>query len=272
MTAAMLSLGATVVSVEPQHDLAMMINATAELNCWSARSTVLNTRACALQDDSGCMGLHPIDKYAWRRGGGVWWPAILPAVHGTRLDHVLFSGLRRESTPLPLHLDLIKADGDGPEGLWLDALYDLIDAGTVSLGAAVLEGNHLKPETLARLQSINFDVYRVDSGVGTHGTDKRRLLTPDGWDLFSPSGTIARIDRVRSLARDPLEHEMFAVVRNSASASALRAHGRTHPHLTPPTHHCKHTNAAHDSHAGIVPQRCRTRSARCGICSASDAT
>ena len=65
------------------------------------------------------MGLHPIDKYAWKRGGGVWWPAILIAVHGTRLDHVLFSGLRRENTPLPLHLDFVKADGDGPEGLWL---------------------------------------------------------------------------------------------------------------------------------------------------------
>ena len=46
VTTAMLSTGATVVSVEPQSDLASAVRETAALNCWSSRSTVFNAFAC----------------------------------------------------------------------------------------------------------------------------------------------------------------------------------------------------------------------------------
>lgn len=47
MTAYMLSLGAHVVSVEPQPDLAQAVRETAILNCWANKSIVFNSFACA---------------------------------------------------------------------------------------------------------------------------------------------------------------------------------------------------------------------------------
>eukprot|EP00966_Prymnesium_polylepis_P073333 1702611-Prymnesium_polylepis.2 len=54
MTAHMLSLGAHVISVEPQPDLAAAVRETALLNCWTERSLVLNSFACE-HANSNCM-------------------------------------------------------------------------------------------------------------------------------------------------------------------------------------------------------------------------
>ena len=43
----MLQMGATVIAVEPQPDLAKALLETVELNCWADRATVVNARACA---------------------------------------------------------------------------------------------------------------------------------------------------------------------------------------------------------------------------------
>mmetsp|Transcript_22197 Transcript_22197/g.56873 ORF Transcript_22197/g.56873 Transcript_22197/m.56873 type:complete len:113 (-) Transcript_22197:26-364(-) len=36
-------------------------------------------------------------------------------------------------------------------------------------------------------------------------------MTSRGWDGYSPSGTLGRLDRVRRLERDALEEELFSV-------------------------------------------------------------
>ena len=46
-TAYMLQLGALVVSIEPQPDLARAVQETVTLNCWAERATVVNARACS---------------------------------------------------------------------------------------------------------------------------------------------------------------------------------------------------------------------------------
>ena len=208
MTTAMLSLGATVVSVEPQADLAAAINATAKLNCWAARSTVINARACGAGWGKSCLATKRLG-HVWRSGGGVPRTVALPPVPGVPIEAILFAGLGLGERPAqgPLHIDFIKADGDGPEGSWLRAIDHLLARGVVSLGAIVLEGNGLPSFTLQHFdQQHGFDVYRIDTGF-----DKRRLITSTGWDAFSPRGTIGTLDRVRSLERDALEEEMLNV-------------------------------------------------------------
>ena len=64
-SALMLSLGAHVVSAEPQGDFAAAINETAALNCWSARSVVHN--AFVVAGSSGGE-LRPITRANWRAG------------------------------------------------------------------------------------------------------------------------------------------------------------------------------------------------------------
>ena len=68
----MLSLGAHVVSVEPQPDLALAVKETAQLNCWEGRSKVLNAFAC-IKEKERCMRerFSPDVSYGrgWRWGG-----------------------------------------------------------------------------------------------------------------------------------------------------------------------------------------------------------
>ena len=52
MSSYMLDLGAHVISVEPQVDLAAAVRATAALNCWEDRSIVFNNFACSCSNSS----------------------------------------------------------------------------------------------------------------------------------------------------------------------------------------------------------------------------
>ena len=162
----MLYWGATVVSVEPQRDLAAAINASVELNCWSDRAIVINARACFCtgcrrarswrayrEAHDACMrpsGVEP-PPGPWRQGGGYWGKA-LAGVGGVSLDDVLFAGLQQRGAQTTPHIELIKADGDGPEGGWLHSILELLEGGYLSLTAMVLEGNHIAPSTLLGFQ------------------------------------------------------------------------------------------------------------------------
>ena len=55
-TYAMLSLGATVVSIEPQQDFVNVIRQTAKLHCWENRSIVLHAFACPCSLPWGARG------------------------------------------------------------------------------------------------------------------------------------------------------------------------------------------------------------------------
>ena len=90
-------------------------------------------------------------------------------------------------------IDLLKMDADGPEGGWMERLEQLLSSGAaLRVRTIIVEGSNLKPATLQLLQSKhNYTVLRLDEH------DERRAITRQGWDAYSPSGTIARLDRFR---------------------------------------------------------------------------
>tara|TARA_B110001452_G_scaffold219221_1_gene191194 strand:- start:191 stop:703 length:513 start_codon:yes stop_codon:yes gene_type:complete len=82
-------------------------------------------------------------------------------------------------------------DADGPEGSWLNELDQLITAGKLRVGGLVVEGSNLDPMVLQRFQMVHgYTFFRLDVN------DNRRHITPTGWDARSPSGTLARLDRL----------------------------------------------------------------------------
>ena len=91
MTSYMLSLGAHVVSIEPQPDLAAAVNETALLNCWSDRSTVHNAFACApppAMRFGHCMSAKAV-RGGWRMGGATPREGAQTLVSGMPVDVIL---------------------------------------------------------------------------------------------------------------------------------------------------------------------------------------
>lgn len=212
-TAYMLQLGASVVAVEPQPDLARALDETATLNCWSRQTTVINARACsnyslpselklclAPENTSNCNL-----QSGWRMGDA---ESQLSKAYGSRcaqahdlpstvsglpLESILrLAGSSPTSSSRPV-IDLIKMDGDGPEGRWLQEIEALIDAGSLVVRTMIVEASFVRPALFQRLQRVHsYTFYRLDAH------DARRFLTRDGWDAYSPPGTFARLDRYAS--------------------------------------------------------------------------
>jgi len=204
----MLALGASVVSVEPAADLARVANETVHLNCWANRSRVIN----AFADAAPYAGPQRAAHLGWRLGGRP--PRLkhwLPRSPSIFIDDVLATDVpadpKHSLIAGPRHFDLIKLDGDGPEGSWMSRLDILLRNRTITVGAIILEASNLSPETMYAFQNDHgFAVYRLDMH------DDRRFIDSHGWDAYSPApGTIARLDRLRKLKRDQFEDELFGV-------------------------------------------------------------
>lgn len=221
MSLFMLALGANVTSVEPASDFADAIGESARLNCWGERHRALNAFACERDDRGnkrGCMR-HRRAWNGYRAGGGgreglrdklreTPGMTIAEILTGTAADGELPSPAK----PTRIHYDLLKLDGDGPEGTWMRAIDRLMSARRISVSSILLEGNNLDEATMVRFQSRHgFHIYRLDEA------DHRRHMTPDGWDDFSPKGSILNLTRSSSSgvgrvwARDALEEEIFGV-------------------------------------------------------------
>ena len=233
-TAMMLQLGATVTSVEPQTDLAWATRKTAELNCWGARSTVHNARACVPPEYGGVRScFEPVnastcDVGGWRWGSG---PSAITKQHGA--DCARATGLPETVGGVdlvallldtarappgggagPRELDLLKMDADGPEGVWLRLLEQLASEGKLSVGAIIVEGSHLEPTVLRKLDVTHgYTTYRLDEH------DSRRLISRDGWDAYSPPGTYGRLERLAEQHK-PQDAQL---VKYSISAAMRRA-------------------------------------------------
>ena len=66
---------------------------------------------------------------------------------------------------VPVHYDLLKLDGDGPEGGWMRALDTLLSTRAIKVDSITLEGNHLDEITMSRFQRAHgFQAYRLDIG------------------------------------------------------------------------------------------------------------
>ncbi|KAL3922047.1 MAG: hypothetical protein SGPRY_004697, partial [Prymnesium sp.] len=137
-TSYMLQLGAHVVSVEPQPDLARALMETVQLNCWSNRSVVLNALACGSNSSKRCMGATDVSECA--RGWRMTYPVkdsrcarkhgLPDTVYGVTLEDIIFhtSPLARaqlEQSKM-VTLDFVKMDADGPEGEWLATIESYI--------------------------------------------------------------------------------------------------------------------------------------------------
>ena len=230
MTAYMLAMGSHVISVEPATDLAAAIEETAVLNCWSPRSVVVNRFACTGKRDSPCPNPTWPTKMGHRAGGRP--EGVQHQVAGVQLQELLLGqGLAAKAWPSlprsppahPAHFDLIKMDGDGPEEGWLLGTAALIESGAITVGTITFEASaftSFSPKTLRRYQrTLGYNVLRLDFA------DDRRFLGARGWDLFSPNGTTARLDRFGALPRDSVEEELFSV-------RAMRHVWRAKPNLS----------------------------------------
>ena len=240
MTSYMLALGSHVISVEPAADLAAAIRATATLNCWSDRSVVVDRFACAANngDHRYCPGPNGWPGAFGHRAGGTpqGLGARLPRSGKVVLRELLlgegraardFPALPR-ANGAPPHFDLLKLDGDGPEELWLHEIARLITSLQISVGTITFEATgHVVADrrcpgwcdVFANFQRMGFAVLRLDF------QDERRFVDSRGWDLYSPNGTFARIDRHGALPRDALEQELLGV-------RAMRHVWQVHPNLT----------------------------------------
>ena len=119
--------------------------------------------------------------------------------------------------PLPI-IDLIKMDVDGPEGAWMWEIDDLLTRRVLLVRTIVVEASYVKPGQMARFQNVHgYTCYRLDAH------DSRRSITREGWDGFSPPGTIARLDRYGS------EHRAAEVFLSQYSPHNPRAPGAVGP-------------------------------------------
>ena len=255
MSMYMLALGANVTSIEPASDFAEAIHLSGRLNCWSHRHVVLNAFACEREEPRfnprGCMR----PRRAWngyRASGGApdglkerlldtygrtaaqilaGAPLVPPPggllVRGSAIKDVIVEqptprgGQDGALATRPRHYDLIKLDGDGPEGGWMRAIDSLLGQRRVTASAITLEGNNLDIQTMMRFQQRHgYDIYRLDIG------DDRRHLSSLGWDDYAPEGTpmasLARAAGMEKLPggayrwrprppRDALETEVFGI-------------------------------------------------------------
>lgn len=169
MTAYMLSLGAHVISAEPQADLAGGVRATVELNCWSSRSKVFNAFISA---DPGANGTKK-DGGLWRAGGRVTKSTEKGnSVPMVPLDEVL---LMRGN-----HIHFIKMDADGPEGSWLRRIDQLITEKKVIIDTMVIEAHDCSAELVQRFQQVHgYHTYLLDMHID------QRFLNAKGIDVYS---------------------------------------------------------------------------------------
>jgi len=203
----MLSLGAHVVSVEPQADLAQALNETVQLNCWGERSTLINALACP-RGRRPCLRSQ-VPRAAFRHGGGVPSHVVLPEVSGLPLIDILTSHSGGEK------VDFLKLDGDGPERMWLDEVHHLIKNGNLVVDAITIEHmpqtRAINRRTLQSLQRLGYDIFRLDTD------DLRRWIDRFGWDAFSPPFTYRRLmhrSRNGTMTEDPrrsLETEVLSL-------------------------------------------------------------
>lgn len=216
MTAYMLQLGSHVVAVEPSVDFAWAMRQTAKLNCgWEPRLEVVNARACGRlgrpQAVAQCFKASNASRCGadgWRYGNTYGEPQLLRrlgpgclaalgyqanyTVRGVALEELLLQAAGTTGV-----IDLIKMDADGPEGMWMQEIEELVRQRRLKVRHIIVEGHGLSPEVMRRFQSEHsYTVLRLDEHDG------RRFILPTGWDEWSAPGQIERLDRFAAEHRD----------------------------------------------------------------------
>lgn len=82
------------------------------------------------------------------------------SISGVALSDVLLRAAGNGTSDGPAELDLIKMDADGPEGGWLDEIEALLSARRLRVRHMLIEGSHLRPYTMSRLQQVGLSAAR----------------------------------------------------------------------------------------------------------------
>ena len=240
-SAYMLQLGAHVVSVEPQPAFAQAIEATAKLNCWKKRSTVINARACTSREVSGARPFITRDAKpfsgscyiatntssceaggGFREGGG---SSQLRTVYGH--ECAAKHGLPATVGGIPLRSVLLEgAQAEQAAELQRKTNTATIPSLRVELDLVKIdvdgperymmqEIDDLMTSRLLSIRTIIVEasfvtpsqMFRLQHRHGytayrLDAHDGRRRMTRSGWDAFSPGRTIARLDRFASKHRE----------------------------------------------------------------------
>ncbi|CAG9462676.1 unnamed protein product [Pedinophyceae sp. YPF-701] len=171
MSGFMAALGADVVALELQSDLAKLIEETARMNCWEDRLTVLNGLVAVDPALDGKM--EEVDGGAgWRPYGG-----HRPDVY--RVPHILLDTIVEGRS-----WDFIKLDIDNFEAAMVARLEAMISTGRVKVRSILVELNDVQkevaPAAFHRLQQVHgYDIYRLNMHLD------RRFINQKGWDIYA---------------------------------------------------------------------------------------
>ena len=171
MTALMASLGSSVVSVEPQLDLAEALKKTVALNGWDNRVRVLAGFATMLLPSERRSRRMAISGLAFRPCG---WPE--PGASdcfnpkSTPWD-APFINVREEMRALK-HVDLIKVDTDAVDGEMLQGILDEVASGAVNVTSVICEFEKGTAKMLWDFQQLGYHIYRLNVHLGARHFDR----------------------------------------------------------------------------------------------------
>jgi hypothetical protein len=166
-----LAMGASVVAIEPQDDLATSLRQSVALNCAQDRVTVLhNALAVAAMPEGSRLVL---GTPGFRSCGNTG-----PTQSGGNVTYVVLDDV----LALSASWALLKVDFDADDAGAVGRVLELVRAGRVAVDSILVEYNNgrARGDVLHAFQTeLGYDVYRLD----VH--DNRRFINSSGWDTIS---------------------------------------------------------------------------------------
>lgn len=163
------ALGAKVISVEPQFDLASANRATIELNCWQHRVRNLD----------GMITLRPDQHDANTEISNLWRPGMVDFKKKRETKRLYLGNIVTmfEST----HLDFVKIDVDSIDIEILRFLIDWIRQGKITVHSFIIEkGCH--HEAFVDLQQLGYNIFQLDHHL------RARFFDAKGRDVYKYRG------------------------------------------------------------------------------------
>jgi len=179
LTAYMAALGARVVAVEPQFDLAEALSRTVALNGWSDRVTVQAGFAAVEPREGTALAPSPPNAF---RVCGMGEPGVEPGASRCKGQKATpwqapFINVRAWLRELK-HVDLVKVDTDAVDGEILEGLLEEVAGGRANVTSVICEFTGGTNEQLFRFQQLGYTIYRLNIHIGARVFDSR------GWDTL----------------------------------------------------------------------------------------
>ena len=170
------SLGAKVVSVEPQSDLAAANKATTEHNCWQHR----------VENIVGFLTLSADEDKHDHKASQLWRPGMTE-FNKTREATKVYLGRLIEQLGSK-HLDLVKIDVDSIDIPILKFIVNFVKMGDITVDHILIEAA-CEPETFFELQQLGYNIFQLDHHL------RARFFDARGRDVYKYRGaTIPWLD------------------------------------------------------------------------------